>query len=134
MTVLILTAEQDVTADMVVARLHEQGVPMVRLDPADVPGRAVLSADYAHGDFDGYRHHQPTDIEALAVCRQKQVCRGQCDLKRTRATWEDWLRQSDEGFLLVDRPTPDAPVPPRSGRRSGARHNLPSTVAGRTVL
>ncbi|MFG2477504.1 ATP-grasp ribosomal peptide maturase [Streptomyces fagopyri] len=54
MTVLILTAEQDVTADMVVARLHEQGVPMVRLDPADVPGRAVLSADYAHGDFDGY--------------------------------------------------------------------------------
>lgn len=62
------------------------------------------------GDFDGYRHHQPTDIEALAVCRQKQVCRGQCDLKRTRATWEDWLRQSDEGFLLVDRPTPDGPV------------------------
>ncbi|MEU1201807.1 ATP-grasp ribosomal peptide maturase [Streptomyces sp. NPDC005813] len=54
MTVLILTAEQDVTADMVVARLHERGVPMVRLDPADVPGKAVLSADYAHGDFDGY--------------------------------------------------------------------------------
>jgi len=54
MTVLILTAEQDVTADMVVAKLHEQGVPMVRLDPADVPGKAVLSADYAHGDFDGY--------------------------------------------------------------------------------
>ncbi len=54
MTVLILTAEQDVTADMVVARLHEQGVPMVRLDPADLPGKAVLSADYAHGDFDGY--------------------------------------------------------------------------------
>jgi glutathione synthase/RimK-type ligase-like ATP-grasp enzyme len=27
---------------------------MVRLDPADLPGKAVLSADYAHGDFDGY--------------------------------------------------------------------------------
>lgn len=54
MTVLILTAEQDVTADMVVAKLHERGVPMVRLDPADLPGKAVLSADYAHGDFDGY--------------------------------------------------------------------------------
>ncbi|GGN80637.1 ATP-grasp ribosomal peptide maturase [Streptomyces albiflavescens] len=54
MTVLILTAEQDVTADMVVAQLHERGVPMVRLDPADLPGKAVLSADYAHGDFDGY--------------------------------------------------------------------------------
>ncbi|MET7701620.1 MULTISPECIES: ATP-grasp ribosomal peptide maturase [unclassified Streptomyces] len=54
MTVLILTAEQDVTADMVVAKLYERGVPVVRLDPADLPGKAVLSADYAHGDFDGY--------------------------------------------------------------------------------
>jgi ATP-grasp ribosomal peptide maturase len=54
MTVLILTSEQDVTADMVVAELHERAVPVMRLDPADLPGRAVLSADYAHGDFDGH--------------------------------------------------------------------------------
>ncbi|MGW9023882.1 ATP-grasp ribosomal peptide maturase [Streptomyces sp. NPDC055722] len=54
MTVLILTSEEDVTADMVVAVLHERGVPVVRLDPADVPGKVVLSADYAHGDFDGH--------------------------------------------------------------------------------
>lgn len=54
MTVLILTSDEDVTADMVVAELHELGVPMMRLDPADLPGRAVLSADYAHGDFDGH--------------------------------------------------------------------------------
>lgn len=54
MTVLILTSEEDVTADMVVARLHETGTPVMRLDPADLPGKAVLSADYAHGDFDGH--------------------------------------------------------------------------------
>ncbi|MGW4788389.1 ATP-grasp ribosomal peptide maturase [Streptomyces sp. NPDC004230] len=54
MTVLILTSEQDVTADMVVAELHLGSVPVMRLDPADVPGKAVLSADYAHGDFDGH--------------------------------------------------------------------------------
>ncbi|MEV6550379.1 ATP-grasp ribosomal peptide maturase [Streptomyces sp. NPDC051597] len=54
MTVLILTCEQDVTTDMVVTHLHERGVPLVRLDPADVPGRAVLSAEYAHGDFSGH--------------------------------------------------------------------------------
>lgn len=54
MTVLILTSEQDVTADMVVAELYERGVPVMRLDPADLPGKAVLSADYAHGDFDGH--------------------------------------------------------------------------------
>lgn len=54
MTVLILTSEEDVTADMVVARLHATGTPVMRLDPADLPGKAVLSADYAHGDFDGH--------------------------------------------------------------------------------
>jgi len=54
MTVLILTSEEDVTADMVVAKLHETGAPVMRLDPADLPGKAVLSADYAHGDFDGH--------------------------------------------------------------------------------
>jgi ATP-grasp ribosomal peptide maturase len=54
MTVLILTSEEDVTADMVVAKLHETGVPVMRLDPADLPGKAVLSAGYAHGDFKGH--------------------------------------------------------------------------------
>ncbi len=54
MTVLILTSEEDVTADMVVARLHATGTPVMRLDPADLPGKAVLAADYAHGDFEGH--------------------------------------------------------------------------------
>ncbi|MFJ3337954.1 hypothetical protein [Streptomyces sp. NPDC086766] len=50
MTVLILTSEEDVTADMVVAKLHRMGTPVVRLDPADLPDKVVLSAHYAHGD------------------------------------------------------------------------------------
>ncbi|HEX8916504.1 MAG TPA: GNAT family N-acetyltransferase [Humisphaera sp.] len=62
------------------------------------------------GDFDGYRHVRPADVDALAVCRQKQVCRGQCDIKRTRAVWDDLLRQAEEGFFLVDRPDDAGPV------------------------
>ncbi|MBT2491002.1 ATP-grasp ribosomal peptide maturase [Streptomyces sp. ISL-96] len=54
MTVLILTCHQDVTTDLVVARLHERGVPLVRLDPADLPGEAGLSAEYVRGDFHCY--------------------------------------------------------------------------------
>ncbi|MGW4029590.1 ATP-grasp ribosomal peptide maturase [Streptomyces sp. NPDC004838] len=54
MTVLILTCEQDVTADMVVARLHARGVPLVRFDPADLPGEGALSAEYVRGEFRGY--------------------------------------------------------------------------------
>ena len=51
MTVLVLTSEHDVTADLVVARLNDTGVPVVRLDPADLPGDVGLSADMAEQRF-----------------------------------------------------------------------------------
>ncbi|MFG2127375.1 ATP-grasp ribosomal peptide maturase [Streptomyces sp. NPDC048751] len=54
MTVLILTCEQDVTADMVVVHLNASGVPVVRLDPADLTGGVALSGEYVHGAFRGH--------------------------------------------------------------------------------
>ncbi|KOU75970.1 30S ribosomal protein S6 modification protein RimK [Streptomyces sp. MMG1533] len=54
MTVLILTCEEDVTADMVVAHLNATGVPVVRLDPADLTGGVALSGEFVHGTFRGH--------------------------------------------------------------------------------
>ncbi|BCM72554.1 MULTISPECIES: ATP-grasp ribosomal peptide maturase [Streptomyces] len=54
MTVLILTSEEDVTADMVVLRLGEAGVPVVRLDPADLTNGVALSGEYAQGACRGH--------------------------------------------------------------------------------
>ncbi|WP_324788241.1 ATP-grasp ribosomal peptide maturase [Streptomyces sp. H51] len=54
MTVLILTSEEDVTADMVVVHLNSSGVPVVRLDPADLTDGVALSAEYVHGAFRGH--------------------------------------------------------------------------------
>ncbi|OQD57785.1 hypothetical protein BM536_001630 [Streptomyces phaeoluteigriseus] len=54
MTVLILTTEEDVTADMVVVHLNATGVPVVRLDPADLTGSVALSGEYVHGAFRGH--------------------------------------------------------------------------------
>ncbi|GLP69352.1 ATP-grasp ribosomal peptide maturase [Streptomyces sp. TUS-ST3] len=54
MTVLILTCEEDVTADMVVLHLNATGVPVVRLDPADLTDGVALSAEYVHGAFRGH--------------------------------------------------------------------------------
>ncbi|MFE9924965.1 ATP-grasp ribosomal peptide maturase [Streptomyces sp. NPDC005774] len=54
MTVLILTCEEDVTADMVVVHLHDSGVPVVRLDPADLTAGVSLSGEYVHGRFRGH--------------------------------------------------------------------------------
>ena len=53
MTVLILTCEEDVTADMVVVHLNTTGVPVVRVDPADLTGGVALSGEYVHGRFRG---------------------------------------------------------------------------------
>lgn len=54
MTVLILTCEEDVTADMVVVHLNATGVPVVRLDPADLTESVALSGEYVHGSFRGH--------------------------------------------------------------------------------
>ncbi|MEU0257197.1 ATP-grasp ribosomal peptide maturase [Streptomyces sp. NPDC006184] len=54
MTVLILTSEEDVTADMVVLRLGEAGVPVVRLDPADLTNGVALSGEFVHGACRGH--------------------------------------------------------------------------------
>lgn len=54
MTVLILTSEEDVTADMVVVHLNASGVPVLRLDPADLPGGVALSGEFVHGAFRGH--------------------------------------------------------------------------------
>lgn len=54
MTVLILTSEEDVTADMVVVHLNASGVPVVRLDPADLTGGVALSGEFVHGAFRGH--------------------------------------------------------------------------------
>ncbi|MFI5977590.1 ATP-grasp ribosomal peptide maturase [Streptomyces sp. NPDC051452] len=54
MTVLILTSNEDVTADMVVLRLNEAGVPVVRFDPADLTNGVALSSEYVRGTCRGH--------------------------------------------------------------------------------
>lgn len=54
MTVLVLTCAEDVTADLVVSALYDVNVPVVRLDPADLPGEVALSTEYVQGDFHGH--------------------------------------------------------------------------------
>jgi ATP-grasp ribosomal peptide maturase len=53
MTVLVLAAESDPTADRVVAALHERDVPHVRFDTAWFPQRASIDAELRHGRWTG---------------------------------------------------------------------------------
>lgn len=54
MTVLILTNEQDVTADLAVVELNSAGIPVLRLDPAELPGGVDVSGEFTHGTFHGH--------------------------------------------------------------------------------
>jgi len=49
-TVLVVTALEDVTADWVVAALNERGVPVVRVDPADIGLRLAFGFRMGSGE------------------------------------------------------------------------------------
>ncbi|MGG7569570.1 ATP-grasp ribosomal peptide maturase [Streptomyces sirii] len=97
MTVLVLTCEEDLTADMVVAALHDLGVPLVRLDPADLPGRVALSADYAGGDFRGYLK---TDERMVSLSSLRSVWVRRPGAPGARAVEQsEWLSAESEQAL-----------------------------------
>jgi ATP-grasp ribosomal peptide maturase len=97
MTVLILTCEQDVTADMVVVHLNSSGVPVVRLDPADLPGGVALSGEYVHGAFRGHLQSAGR-LVSLAGLRSVWVRRPGAAATRT-AEPSDWLTEESSQAL-----------------------------------
>lgn len=52
-TVIILTRQDDVTADLVVLELAERGVPVFRFDTAEFPTRLVLAGELDGGRWTG---------------------------------------------------------------------------------
>ncbi|WP_371788801.1 ATP-grasp ribosomal peptide maturase [Streptomyces griseoaurantiacus] len=91
MTVLILTGEEDVTADLVVAQLHALGAPVVRLDPADLPGAVSLSGEYVHGRFRG---HLSAGGRLVSMDGLRSVWVRRPGTPAARAGWpSDWLSE-----------------------------------------
>jgi len=98
MTVLILTCEQDVTADMVVAELDGNGVPVVRLDPADLPGPVALSGEYVRGSFHG---HLSADGRLVSMSGLRSVWVRRPGAPATNAAEpSDWLTEESAQALF----------------------------------
>lgn len=53
MTVLVLAADRDPTADRVVKALRDRDTPVIRVDTAHFPQRASLDAEFRHGSWTG---------------------------------------------------------------------------------
>ncbi|MFI8231365.1 ATP-grasp ribosomal peptide maturase [Streptomyces sp. NPDC085900] len=97
MTVLILTCEEDVTADMVVVHLNASGVPVVRLDPADLPGGVALSGEYVHGSFRGHLQSAGR-LVSIAGLRSIWVRRPGAPAARAPQS-SDWLTEESSQAL-----------------------------------
>lgn len=73
MTVLVLTSEGDVTADMVITRFTDSGTPVMRVDPEHFPGRVDLTArSSAGGEVAG---HIATDLRRVELTDIRSVWR-----------------------------------------------------------
>ncbi|MFE0490136.1 MvdC/MvdD family ATP grasp protein [Streptomyces griseoaurantiacus] len=73
MTVLVLTSEEDLTADMVIGRLNDRGTPVMRLDPEHFPGRVDLTARIAAGG--GTAGHLATEDRRVDLADIRSVWR-----------------------------------------------------------
>ncbi|PNG97805.1 ATP-grasp ribosomal peptide maturase [Streptomyces malaysiensis] len=86
--VLVVTEPLDITADMVITRLNERGVPVIRFNPADLPaGELTVSARFGG---------RPA---TRVAGRLRTPSRG-VDLERIRAVY--WRRPSWPAFDHLD--------------------------------
>jgi ATP-grasp ribosomal peptide maturase len=86
MTVLILTSEEDVTADLVINQLVSLGTPVMRTDPEHFPGRVDLTARVTAGG--GVVGHIADD-------------RRRVELADIRSIW--WRRPGPPGHLANEQ-------------------------------
>jgi len=61
-TVLVLTADLDPTADLVIAELNRRGTPVVRIDPGDFPAKLSLTAVMGSQGWRGRVRGQHRDV------------------------------------------------------------------------
>jgi predicted acetyltransferase len=62
------------------------------------------------GPCDGFRFAQASDRAAVAALHQRSVERGQCDIERSPARWEHIVRNSTDGFELIESDGPNSPA------------------------
>jgi ATP-grasp ribosomal peptide maturase len=132
MTVLVLTGPEDVTADMVVDHLNTMGTPVLRVDPADFPERASLTAAFASGGLSGrittgHRCAELSAIRAIWVRRPGQPGTG----ARTQAAWV--ALESDHAWYGTLRALPDVRWMNHPDAHTAGRYKMRQLVLAQSV-
>ena len=132
MTVLVLTGPEDVTADMVVDHLNTMGTPVLRVDPADFPERASLTAVFAAGGLSGRittEHHcaELGAIRAIWVRRPGRPGTG----ARAQAAWV--ALESDHAWYGTLRALPDVRWMNHPDAHTAGRYKMRQLVLAHSV-
>lgn len=108
MTVLVLTCEEDVTADLVIKRLVEQGTPVMRVDPENFPGRVDLTARSDAGG--GWAGHLATEHHRIELADIRSIWRRRPgDPGHLATSHREWIAlESEHAFYGILRAL-DAP-------------------------
>ncbi|HZL35035.1 MAG TPA: GNAT family N-acetyltransferase, partial [Tepidisphaeraceae bacterium] len=62
----------------------------------------VPLANFPAGDVEGMRFFEANDLPALAACHQRCAANGQCEVERSPAAWDVFLRKVEDGLLVMD--------------------------------
>lgn len=100
MTVLILTNPFDITADDVILRLTERGVPVVRLDPADFPQQVVLHSEIGDNGWTGTltTPHRILDLSTVTGIWYRRPRKFRLPAQMSQAEYEFAATEARRGF------------------------------------
>ncbi len=107
MTVLVISSPQDLSADSVVRKLRDRGVPFVRFDLGDFP--AAVSLHAATGDgWGGWlatSHHRVDLADVTAVYyRRPSLFRLSPTMSEAERDWATWEAREGFGGVLMALP------------------------------
>lgn len=108
MTVLILATKDDIAVDRVLLMLTERGVPVARVDTADIPHSVSLSAHFTGGQWAGTLRSGPRTIELAEIRsiwnRGTRRCRWPAGMSTAERQHADLETRLAFGGVLADLP------------------------------
>ncbi|WP_328913274.1 MULTISPECIES: ATP-grasp ribosomal peptide maturase [unclassified Streptomyces] len=107
MTVLVLTRPTDATADLVISELNDREVPVVRMDPAEFPENATVTARISspHSEWEGTIRGRHRDLVLRQVTsvyyRRPSPFRPHSGMSEQDAQWASAEARAGLGGLLT---------------------------------
>ncbi|MFD8969262.1 MvdC/MvdD family ATP grasp protein [Streptomyces sp. NPDC059568] len=133
MTVLVVTAKDDVTADLVVRHLMARKHPVHRIDPADLPDKLTITGNVADGaaQFVVEDEHRTTMSGAVRAVYWRKPGTPKLDGSQLPSNVRAWIADESTSSLFGLLRTLDVLWVNHPDRNANARHKAPQLLAAK---